>query len=33
VINTNKIIVASTPRTGSMWTYNIIREIIKLYKY
>ena len=33
MINTNKIIVASTPRTGSMWTYNIIREIIKLYKY
>ena len=33
MINTSRIIVASTPRTGSMWTFNIIREIINELNY
>ena len=33
MINTSRIIVASTPRTGSMWTFNITREIIKKLNY
>ena len=33
MINTSRIVIASTPRTGSMWTFNITREIIKKLNY
>ena len=29
----SRIIVYSYPRTGSMWVYNILREIVQLCRY
>ena len=31
-MNTNSFWISTVPRTGSMWLYNITREILKLYK-
>ena len=32
IMNINSFWISSTPRTGSMWLYNITREILKLSK-
>ena len=32
IMNINSIWVSTTPRTGSMWVYNVTREILKLSK-
>ena len=32
IMSINSFLISTTPRTGSMWLYNVTREILKLSK-